>query len=518
MRFGISSVFPFRPHVEQMEYLARLLESAGHETRFLVCDASLSSCYNRLLKKSKGAVTCATCVAGGLRSYRSRHVSSFNVRDTFPLDDERAIGLGRSSVISLHRLEDREQVSSQNVRADLESLAQPMRVAYGSAREWIRREKLDGVLLFNGRMDATRAVLEAARDLGVGVVTVERPWFGHGLNLVPNESCLGLSEYHRIVSEFDHMPLTSVQARRAARQIAARYGYGTLPDWRVFHAESKPHRWPTSGRGPRILILPSSRGEVQFDPSWEFHYASDMAAGFDAILKALGASADNVVLRAHPIWAQKIGRYDGSSPLTYYREFAVRSGFHWIGPDEKVLTTSLMDQADVVVTGGGASALEAAALGKAVVSLGPAVYSSSSAVLAIMGPEDLRKIEASLRRSPEERVAHCLRALYSIECRVPQYVLHVRSLTPTKYAYFEGADVKRLLSIFERGRVEPDDAAAASGPEEERKVISRILERRWDDFESDEFVAPGADMKVGRRWMWSWLDRAREWRPPGDRL
>lgn len=43
-----------------------------------------------------------------------------------------------------------------------------------AARAWIAREGLEGVICFNGRMEATRAICEAARDAGVPFVSVER--------------------------------------------------------------------------------------------------------------------------------------------------------------------------------------------------------------------------------------------------------------------------------------------------------------------------------------------------------
>lgn len=50
MKLGFTSIYPFRPHVEHVYYLAKLMEGAGHDVCYLTCDAELASCYGRELK------------------------------------------------------------------------------------------------------------------------------------------------------------------------------------------------------------------------------------------------------------------------------------------------------------------------------------------------------------------------------------------------------------------------------------------------------------------------------------
>lgn len=498
-------------------FLARLLEQAGHETRYLACDAALSSCYNLLLKKSSSTVTCATCRAGGVRSFQARHVTSLNSRDRRPLGAEASFDIAKSSVVSLHRLESKAEMNEASIRADLEGLKVPMEIVYGSALRWFEREKLDALLLFNGRMDATRAVLDAAKSVGLPVLTIERPWFGHGAQLVVGEMCLDLEDQHRIVREYDSRPLTLAQATQAARQIVARYGVGTMPDWRVFHASSRDAAWPGGGRKMKVLILPSSRGEVHYNPSWEFPYAAEISDAYDGIMETLGVEPADVVVRAHPIWAQMVGRYDGHSPRAYYESYTRRRGIHWIPPEAPVKTLSLIEQADVVVTVGGATAVEAAGLGKPVISVGPAVYSAASAFHEVFSPADLAGVARIFDMTPEDRVRSCLRAVYSIESRVPQYVNYMRSTSSTHYEYFSGADPERMIRLFRGHPLECDDPSFASEASGEDEIVERILQRQWD-FGPSLFTPPGEAVDVSRRWMWAWLDSARALLPPGDRL
>lgn len=517
MKIGVTSIFPFRPHVENMAFLAHVLEKAGHQTRYLTCDATMDSCFNRLLKKSSPLVTCTTCRAGGIRSYRGRHVQSLRVRDAVPLNSDTAALMSRSSVSSLHRLETKAEMAEPRIRDDIRGLQHAMEIAYGSALRWFEREKLEGLVLFNGRMDATNAIMTAAHKAGLPVLTFERPWFGHGVQLVKGEMCLDLVDQHRFVAHYDRLPLTAPQAKQAARQIVARYGKGPLPDWRIFHADSQATPWPVPTRRLKVLILPSSRGEVQFNPSWEFPYADDMAGAYDDILRTLGVPAEDAVIRAHPIWAQMVGRYDGHSPLRYYRDYASRRGIHFIAPDEKVLTLSLIRQADVVITTGGATAIEAAGLGKPVISVGPAVYSAARAFIPVFSPADLPKLSGLFDLSERERVRSCLRAIYAIESRVPQYTRHMRSITPTTYRYFDGADPERLTGLLQGAPLRSDDETHAADTRAEDEVIDAMMAGQWEGF-TDPWEAPGPEIAIHRRWMWSWLDSARALLPPGDRL
>lgn len=80
MRIGVTSIFSFRPHVEHLAYVARLLGDSGHEIHSLTCDATLSHCYGRLLRQRSKLRECPRCMLGGVRSYPLQRVSSMEDR------------------------------------------------------------------------------------------------------------------------------------------------------------------------------------------------------------------------------------------------------------------------------------------------------------------------------------------------------------------------------------------------------------------------------------------------------
>src|ERR1700728_1416594 len=105
MRFGIASIFSFRPHVQHMAYLAALLEGAGHEIHGFTCDAALSHCYSRDLRGRGRVSHCAGCVIGGIRSFAVPRLWSVNRRLQSPLAERPLARLTVSSIATRYRTE-----------------------------------------------------------------------------------------------------------------------------------------------------------------------------------------------------------------------------------------------------------------------------------------------------------------------------------------------------------------------------------------------------------------------------
>src|SRR5258708_9508710 len=201
MRIGFSSIYSWRPHVEHMHFLATLVREGCHETRFLTCNADLSTCYGRELRPERAAwAHCARCRIGGVRSYESRNVSSIGAATSdCSTTNSDSVSWALSSASTLGRFESDADFASDEFRHFAARLEPVARAAYVAAKRWIEKERLDAICLFNGRMDATRGILDAARATGILCITFERTWLGDGLNLTPDENCLGLTEAKRLV-------------------------------------------------------------------------------------------------------------------------------------------------------------------------------------------------------------------------------------------------------------------------------------------------------------------------------
>lgn len=517
MRLGFASIYSFRPHVEHNAYLALLAHQAGHEVRYLTCDAQLPNCYARALKDTSKFVECPKCIAGGVRSFETSGVSALPRSSTLP-SAERAREFAFSSTCTVLRTEPREQWQSVEFLTLQASLAAAAARAYAGARAWIERERLDGLICFNGRFEANRAVVEAAADAGIPYLTVERTWFGDGLQFAINDNCLDLKQLDRLNARYRDVPLSERQALRVARHLAARFLRRNVKEWRAYNQQAQSKPWPAVGRGDglRVLIVPSSRNEVDGHPDWVFGWAQ-LTDGLDAVLATLGADPHRAVLRCHPNWGERIGRRTGELSERYYGEWAERRGVHFIDSRDRASTFDLIGQADLVIVTGGSAAFEAGALGKPVVSLAPSAYQTAGVCVPVLSSDDLARLAAVFDVAPRERIRRALRYGYTHIYRFSQYVDYVQAVTTTRYRYYEGADAARLARMLASGEVEPDDPAIAGNAAGEDTVVAQVEAQDWEQLLTAEEPVATREMAVRRRPALRWIDALRERFPKGDR-
>jgi len=515
MNIGFASVYSFRPHVEHLSYLADLVREAGHAPFFLTCDSQFSMCYARALKRTFALSECPKCIIGGIRSFQRGNVDSFSVRGSGCLPAHRARNTVESSALTLLRTETRDDIKRPEVQEAIEALVPTAERAYASTRAWIEQRKLQAIVVFNGRMDATRAMIEAALDLSVPYVTMERTWFSDGLQLIPNANCLDLRHLERLNWDFSDKPLTERQAGRAARYLSARLLGRNLNEWRVYNRKATSLPWPTKGDSPKVLILPGSRNEVDGHLDWR-HDWSDFGQALDAIFETLGLDTQSAVLRCHPNWGERIGARTGELSEMFYTQWASRRRVHCIGSRERGSTNDLIAQAELVIVTGGSAAFEAGALGKPVISLSPATYLGANCCCFVTGPEMLRSLSEIWSMPAKDIARQTLRYGYTHLCRMPQYFDYVKAVKPTHYQYFPGADPERLLRMLTTGRLEADDATFAVNTSAEDCILAAIAERRWEMLFSFQEDAPHGSLKVQRRPALRWIDAARELLPRGD--
>lgn len=521
MRVGFISLYSWRPHVEHLYYLAGLVQQAGHEVCYLTCDANMPTCYTRELRPQRSALfECATCRLGGVRSFASRDVTSIGSL----LEKQPSSTKGRewaaSSASTIGRFEADADYGSDEFKAINDRLAVTASIGYDAAKAWIKREKLDAVVTFNGRMDGTRGVMEAAREKGIRVISMERTWFGDGLQLLPDENCLGLKSVNRMVDEWTQVPLTRDQAMRAASLVAARFLRTNTKEWRAYNTSASFENWPISNADAKVLLVPGSRSEVWAHPDWTDNWSS-RTASYDALIDHLGLAARDVVLRAHPNWGERIGARTGERSERFFGDWAHSRGIHIVPSAEKISTLGLIEQADVVVVSGGTAALEAGMLGKRIIGLSPSNYQDAGFVENAHGPEDLREIASIDARSQASKAKHVarrtLRFCYASAYRIPQYARYVQCVDPTRYIYFEGADPQRIVDMIITGRLHADDESGAVDEREEDEVLELVAERRWNDIVRDvPECSPMVPKFVARRPLFRLIDQIRAQMPRGD--
>jgi len=522
MRIGFTNIYAWRPHVEHMQYLAMLAARAGHEVRYLACDSDFPSCYSRELRpKSPRAWECFKCMSGSSRSYAASEVAGIGKLLGGAVGTARAeaSAWARSSANTLWRFESPAEFAPPQAGATAQKLAAAAAKAHHATLRWIEREQLDGIYLFNGRMDATRGVLEAARHAGIPFVSVERSWFGDGLWLMPGENCLGLRNVDRLVGAHSHTPLTARQAARIARQVASRFMGVNATEWRAYNREAIAAAWPHRHTGPRVLMLPSSRNEFFGHEDWACGWREPTEA-IDAVMDHLGLRSEDCVLRCHPNWSEAIGHATGEMPERYYTDWANRRGVRVIASSDRSSTLSLIDQSDAILVNGSSAALDAGVLGKQVIATGPGAYQAAGYVDLVNTPDAVQTLRLYTSDGHvRENARQALRFGYSVVGRIPQFVDHVRGDSSFEYRYYDGADSSRLASLLASQALTSDDPAIATATDEENAILDAIAAKAWPELFRNvpNAIPSGQQLQIERRPMYRAVDALRRLRPIGDR-
>ena len=470
LRIGFASIYSWRPHVEHLTFLAQLAEKAGHEAHFLTCDADLPTCYTRELRGRPGWQECLQCRAGGIRSYTGQHVSAIG-KLLAGAGELPAVPVewAQSSASTLGRFESDADYASADFEARTRRLHPAVQTSYAAARRWIESHRLDAVCVFNGRMDATRAIFEAAKSLDVRVVSVERTWFGDGLQLYPEENCLGLQTVHRLMREWRDRPLTQAQAVRAASYGARRFLRRNDKEWRAYNVGAQASAWPVAAVGAkrRILLLPSSRNEVWGHPDWTSAWVDALAA-YDALIEHLRLAPDELVLRCHPNWGERIGLAGGEMSERHYAGWATARGIRTIASRDPASTLGLIEQCDAIVVANGSAALEAGLLGKQVIATAPSIYAEAglrddaSSLAALHSLRLYADLSDDERRAAQRRLPRqTLRFAYTMVHRVPQYIEAVKAEATTRFRYDFDADPERFIDLLRSGVLRADDESFA---------------------------------------------------------
>jgi hypothetical protein len=479
MNFGFINFYPYRPHGHHAEFLRKLVESVGHSTYSLDCKSSIPNCYLREVKGS-GRSECIKCAFGSLSTFNFEKTESIRKYDDgsdLPVWVNPQT-LVESSSYTLARIESEKQRESDDVLKYQDRLISSVKTVYSAVKNWIEGNGIQVVVLFNGRMDITRAALEACKELAIPCIIHERPLFGHGLILNLNENCSSLKKIHCINKEFSDKPLSYSQLKVACKLLAQRFRGENNLEWKRYNSNpSEVSRWPKNS-DRKILICPSSKNELLGHPDWETPW-SDNTDAIDLLFDQGKISPNECVVRFHPSWAVAFGKSDAKKCVEHYLNWCQQRGIYFYDSDSSVNTRDLIRLSDLVILNGSNTILEAGALGKPTLCLGPSPYSYSGCAEDILTVEMLKSldIDSVINKSPSSIVRKTLRYAYSKAAREPLFVDHVRSTTVTECEFYSGADPKRVNEII-NGELVVDDSSYSDSSGMEDEVVEKFL--KWD--------------------------------------
>ena len=522
MKIGFSTIFSYRPHVEQVFYLSQQLKKEGHEVFFLNCKGSLPTCYTQEIRPQNSKMKeCIKCQIGSLYSYTKENTTFIDAKLQADLPDDVLYKLTKSSSFTLTRIEDPKDVLSDEVTSLQRKFHPTINIVYENAKKWIKENKLEFVFFFNGRMDATNALKQACADSGIKFTSVERPIFAHGLQFNFNENCLSLRAINELHSKYIDKPLTEHQAKLAASMVTSRFRREANLEWRSFNKDSINEKWPTKGSGQKILIMPSSRNEVWSEHDWRndwVEYPKIFDKVIEKISKEYGGDYSNCILRAHPIWSQKLGGQDGSKIVTYYEKWCKDKGVLFIGPESRTSSSNLMQQADFLILNGSSSAYESCILGVPTISTARSGYKNANISQVILCEEDLEKFNPKELKNQDkkEQMRSTLRFIYSYFVRYAIFNSDIRATEVHNFSYAKNIDVKRLEKMMETGTLIPDDETYAENQKDEDSIIELISKKDWKGLEYSPSIKTNHLSKLRRRGLYIFVDSIRGYFKRGD--
>lgn len=437
---GVAQIYPWRPHGAQRDYLLRLAREAGYETSELVCRGSTTKCYDKQYHTLGwgGLDHCVKCRLGaGKERQTKRFALDWSLRD-IPVEGEDLAVLSNRAALMRAELTEDIQIGDGAT-----GVLHAYRVGYHSTLRWIEECGVDLIVLFNGRIDILKGVMDAARAAGVDFASHERSWFGNGIMLIPHENCLGLGLMHDLGRTVADRELTADETASAETVIRRRVERLGSNEWRDFQVQGEQWQREVAdaiGTPPEVLVLPSSMYEVWGHPDWQTGWRDNFEA-LDWLQERVGVPWSQWVIRGHPIWGQRVGKSLGVHASRRYREFCRARGIRYVEAESPIHTSALIDSSELVVVNGGSSVIDAVWRGKPVVSLSESAFRFSGICpTALSSADGLDIPEDSVRRRQLVRFIHGMDRL------MPTFVDHLVSVSPAQQLQYAGADFEDIVA------------------------------------------------------------------------
>jgi hypothetical protein len=207
----------------------------------------------------------------------------------------------------------------------------------------------------------------------------------------------------------------------------------------------------------------------------------------------------------------------------FYQEWSKSMGIHYIKSADKANTQNLIEQSDYVITNGGTAAIEAAILGKPVLSIAPSVYAEAGITMEIHSESkmDFAAIKSYIRDTSETShkrliIKRALRFTYCMANRIPQYFDYIKSINTTSYNYFDGADPEKLIRLLNGGELIEDDERYTNEVQFEDHVVDHIISRNWNALLKEQEVINNNSFKIRRKILYRPVDFVRNLFKRGD--
>ena len=390
-----------------MQYAAEItsqLTKAGHKCVPFYCGGMQYDCYDRYVNGS-GLVNCFKCqVKQRLHLGKSSRIPKMDTNyPVVKINSDSTV----ASIVRAYEFSNLDNQNAQIVRASIDSALTQFSTRFN---KWLDQEKLDFCLLFNGRFDLTKMALEILKSRNIQCVTHERSWFGFGLNLNLNESCMSLKKFSRFTKSTGYSKLVTRSLARAI--IEPRFHVGAHSnEWKTFKGSNTLANHVLSNDKLNVLFLPSSPSEYMKEPDWCSPFQD---LGYTLRTLAEKFKGENLLVKGHPIWSQNIKKLKANDVDAFCEKLSIAYDFTYLKSDSGYETNDIIRRCDLVITAGSSSALQAGILGKPIINLGFCEYSHSDFVKNITSPNELDTIlDLVIDSNPKSQEDKTLDFLYS---------------------------------------------------------------------------------------------------------
>lgn len=423
MKVGFANIYSWDPHLAYSKKIFKDL-SGFVDCSYFFCGGMIGKCYDKIITNLRG-LNCVKCQTKQMFVFGINNSLVPNLRqasDNYEFDVS-------STIASALRMD------SYNKPKEYEYLQKELlkscNIIASKFRNWLHREKIQLLIIYNGRFDFTKVLMDVACSEGIPVITHERSWFGTGVNLNWNKNCLSLKKFQRF-NKNHHFP-ENIRHALAKILIAPRFDVSIKSnEWRTFKRRMYRRMDHFSSSKKNIVYFPSS-------PS-EFLYEKELINDFQSVEASIRLlksrfESENLIVKAHPIWGQRIRSLPKTDIDIRIKLLCDQLGVRYIPSSLHIDANEMILLADLVVTSSSSTALQAGILGKGIINLGLCEYSHAGFVRNVFNKEDLFSLDLEFFKDSEQVTKKTLDFIYSMSFEKMHFSDKMYMLSSRKLEY-----------------------------------------------------------------------------------
>jgi hypothetical protein len=292
-----------------------------------------------------------------------------------------------SSIISCYR---EPFIDVITYKTELSKLYQDCSRVYYSTKAYITKHQLQKLYVFSGRLSYTRAVLDAAKAMGVDCFVHERASDFTKYSLFKNHTVHNLTKLTECIHEHWNSEKDHELKNKLGSQFYIDRENNIIGSWSTFLDLQDPSLLPSNWDKQKhnIALFTSSEDEfMSISPEWDNPFFKSQLVGLNFVANLISKQANmHLYIRVHP--NTKLMAKDYIESLYKIREY---SNVTLIEFDSNISSYQLLKSSNKIITFGSTMGMEAVYWKKPTILLGKTLYSYLKGPTY---PKDVNEIEA----------------------------------------------------------------------------------------------------------------------------